>query len=336
MGVRVMISAVVPTLNRPALLREAVSSLVGQSLPPSEILVVDDGSNPPVDARALRTEFGAHVRVLRNDLSMGLAYARNLGVEEADGKYVVHLDDDDLLAPNTLADAARVLEGDSSIELVFLGAHGFGAHAGYFNSVQGDAVAKVVDRASGERLAPTLVKFDNRLMSAMLKAVPAAFQHVMVSRQIWEKVSRLRWRAYQLSNPVTEIAQVKKMITGQLRDSEWALYAAAICKRTALLDAPCYLARCEGQGTSSRPENSERHLQQNISIKTQLVRASKLPELSFWRWKARQSLAIIHSDAAYHFFTRDNRRAAREHAARAVQLSPTPKHLKTLIRTFLP
>lgn len=331
-----MISAVVPTLNRPALLREAISSLMGQTLPPSGTLVVDDGSNPPVDAEALRAEFGASVRVLRNDRSMGLAYARNLGVEEASGRYVVHLDDDDLLAPTTLEDAARVLEADAGVELVFLGVHGFGAHADYFNRVQAEGVAKVIDRASGRRVQPRQVHFDGQLMGAMLKAVPAAFQHVVVPRPVWEKVSQLRWRAYQLSSPNIELAQVKKAITGQLRDSEWALYAAATCRNTVLLDAPHYLARCEGQGTSSRPENRERHLHQNILIKTHLVRATRLPELSPWRSQARKSLATMHSDAAYHFFNHADRPAAQRHAARAAQLNPTPRHLKALIRTFLP
>lgn len=331
-----MISAVVPTLNRPALLREAISSLMGQTLPPSETLVVDDGSSPPVDADALRAEFGTRVRVLRNDQSMGLAYARNLGVEAASGKYVVHLDDDDLLAPTTLEDAARVLEADAGVELVFLGVHGFGVHADYFNRVQAEGVAKVIDRASGRRVQPRRVHFDDRLMGAMLRAVPAAFQHVVVPRPVWEKVSQLRWRAYQLSSPNVELVQVKRAITGQLRDSEWALYAAATCTNTVLLDAPHYLARCEGQGTSSRPENRERHLHQNLLIKAQLARATRLPELSPWRSQARKSLAAMHSDAAYHYFNQADRRAARQHAARAAQLNPTPGHLKALIRTFLP
>lgn len=331
-----MISAVVPTLNRPALLREALSSLMGQTLPPRETLVIDDGSNPPVDADALRTEFGASVRVLRNERSMGLAYARNLGVEEARGKYVVHLDDDDLLAPTTLEDAARVFETDPAVELVFLGVHGFGAHAGYFNRVQAEGVAKVVDRASGRRVQPTRVDFDDRLMGAMLKAVPAAFQHVVVPRTVWEQVSRLRWRAYQLSSPNSELAQVKRAITGQLRDSEWAVYAAATCRNTVLLDAPYYLARCEGQGMASRPENRERHLHQNILIKTHLVRAERLPELLPWKMQVRESLASTHFDAAYYFLKQKDRRAARAHASGAVRYNPNARSLKALLRTFLP
>ncbi len=335
-GTCIVISAVVPTLNRPVLLREAISSLVNQSVPPSEILVVDDGSSPPVDARALRAEFGSGVGVLRNDRPKGLAYARNRGVEESKGLYVVHLDDDDVLARTAIEDAIREFEADSSLELAFLGAKGFGAHAEYFNRVQAEAVAKAVDRAVGMRPHPTLVRFDARLMGAMLKAVPSAFQHVVAPRHVWDRVTELRWKAYQLSSPDGDIVHAKEAITGQLRDSEWALYAAATCRNTVLLDAPYYLARCDGQGTSSRPENRERHLHQSILIKTQLVRATRLAELSPWKAQARKSLANMHFDAAYYFLNQANRRAARQHAAKAAQLNPMPKHLKALARTFLP
>ena len=331
-----MIAAIVPSLNRPALLRETLTSLVEQTLQPSEILVVDDGSNPPVDSRALCAEFGGRVRVLRNHRSMGLAYARNRGVEEASAKYVVHVDDDDLLAPTTLEDAVRVLQTDSSVEVVFLGIQGFGIHSEYFNRIQAAAVAKAVSRAEGKRVQPAQVHFDSRLMNAMLEAVPSAFQHVVVPRRIWEKVSLLRWRAYQLSSSDADIEAIKTAITGQLRDSEWALYAAAICRHTVLLDAPYYLARCEGQGTSSRPENRERHLYQSILIKTQLVDATRLPELSAWAQQARKSLANTHADAAYHFLKQSNRHASREHAVKAARLSPTLRHMKALIRTLLP
>lgn len=335
-GACIVISAVVPTQNRPVLLREAISSLISQSMPPSEIVVVDDGSSPPVDARALRAEFGSSVDILRNDRPKGLAYSRNRGVEESQGLYVVHLDDDDLLAETAIENAIRAFQADSSLELAFLGVKGFGARADYFNRVQTAAVAKAVDRAAGKRPHPTLVSFDARLMDAMLKAVPSAFQHVVAPRHVWERVTQLRWKAYQLSSPGSDIVCVKEAITGQLRDSEWALYAAATCRNTVLLDAPYYLARCDGQGMSSRPENKERHLHQNILIKTQLVRATCLPELTPWRAEARKSLANTHFDSAYYFLNQANRRAARPHAARAVQLHPMPKHLKTLVRTLLP
>lgn len=332
----VAISAVVPTLNRPHMLREALRSLQQQTLPPEEIIVIDDGSSPAVDQAALNAEFGARVRVLRNEKSRGLAYGRNWGVEQAHGKYVVHLDDDDLLAPTALEEAHRLMETDPSLEIVFLGVEGFGPHAEHFNTVQPEAIKKVCARVRSCTVEHGVIRFGDELMQAMLKAVPAAFQHTMMTREVWQKVSALRWRAYQVGTGAQDVESAKALITGQLRDSEWAIYAAAACRKTALLDAPRYLFRCEGQSLSSKPANVEKHLIQNLGIKTQLFRAASLPELARWKNPIRNSLANTQVDAAYHYFQKGHRTIAWKHAWAALGTRPSLSSLRLALRVWLP
>lgn len=332
----VAITAVVPTLNRPELLREALRSLQQQTLPPDEIIVVDDGSTPAVDQAELNAEFGSHVRVLRNEKSRGLAYGRNWGVEEATGKYVVHLDDDDLLAPSTLEEAHRLLESGPAIEIVFLGVEGFGARCEHFNRVQPEAVSRACSRGKGTPLEGGVMLFGDSLMDAMLKAVPSAFQHPMVSTQTWSKVSLLRWRCYMVGTGAASIDNAKDLITGQLRDSEWAIYAAASCRKTALLNMPRYLARCEGQSLSSRPDNIEKHLLQNLGIKKQLFRAASTPELARWKAQIRNSLADAQSDVAYHYFQRGWRGVAWKYACAAFLMRPSLSSLRLALRVWLP
>lgn len=332
----VAITAVIPTLNRPGLLREALRSLQQQTLPPDEIIVVDDGSTPAVDQAALNAEFGPSVRVLRNESSRGLAYGRNWGVEEANGKYVVHLDDDDLLAPTTLEEGHRILETDQTLEVLFLGVEGFGPRSDHFNRVQPEAVAKLYERAKGTKVADNLVCFGTDLMIALLWAVPSAFQHTMLPRRTWTKVSTLRWRAYKIATSARTVAEAKALITGQLRDSEWAMYAAAACTRTALLDAPRYLARCEGQSMSSRPENLERHMVQSLAIKTQLSRATGLPELSRWRDAIRDCLARAETNVAYHYLHQGRRMLAFGHACAGLRARPSFATIRLAVRVWLP
>lgn len=332
----VAITAVVPTLNRPDMLREALRSLQRQTLPPGEIIVVDDGSSPPVDQAALNTEFGSCVRVLRNEKSRGLAYGRNWGVEQAGGKYVIHLDDDDLLAPSTLEEAHRLLETDPSLEIVFLGVEGFGPQAEHFNKVQPEAIRKVCARVASCTAENGVLRFEDGLIEAMLKAVPAAFQHTMMTREVWQKVSALRWRAYQVGTGAQDVDAAKALITGQLRDSEWAIYAAAVCRKTALLDAPRYLFRCEGQSLSSKPANVEKHLLQNLGIKKQLFCAASLPELARWKDQIRDSLANTQVDAAYHYFQKGQRTVASKHAWAALGTRPSLSSLRLAMRVWLP
>lgn len=330
------ITAVVPTLNRPELLQEALRSLEQQSLPPDEIIVVDDGSHPAVDGAALDAAFAPPVRVLRNEVSRGLAYGRNWGVEEARGKYVVHLDDDDLLAPTTLEEAFRILDSDPAVEIVFLGVSGFGTRSEHFNKVQPEAIRKVRNRVPHHVVADGVLQFGDGLMRAMLKAVPAAFQCTMMPRDTWQKVSELRFRAYQMGTDASSVEEAKTLITGQLRDSEWAIYAAAVCRKTALLDAPRYLFRCEGQNLASRASNVEKHLLQHLRIKAQLFRASALPELVRWKREIRQNFADTLADAAYHYFRQGRRLVAWKYAWSALRVRPSPARFRLALRIWLP
>ncbi len=95
------ISVIIPTRNRPETLVRAVTSVGVQSRPVDEIIVVDDGSTPPVDPDEF-ADMPVAVIVVRSDVSVGAAAARNLGVARATGDFVAFLDDDDRWTPEKL------------------------------------------------------------------------------------------------------------------------------------------------------------------------------------------------------------------------------------------
>ena len=86
---------VIPTHNRPYLLRRAVASALAQTVTDIEVVVVDDASSEPV-----RLEEDARVRLLRNERPLGVSATRNVGLEQARGRWITFLDDDDELLPN--------------------------------------------------------------------------------------------------------------------------------------------------------------------------------------------------------------------------------------------
>jgi glycosyltransferase involved in cell wall biosynthesis len=96
-----LISIVIPTRDRPKLLLETLHYVLRQCEVELEILVVDDGSTDPM-AEAVLELSDSRVRVLRNDIAMGVSAARNRGLEAAQGEWVAFLDDDDLWAPDKL------------------------------------------------------------------------------------------------------------------------------------------------------------------------------------------------------------------------------------------
>ena len=90
----------IPTHNRPAaVLRRAVDSVLHQSLDPGrvELIVVDDGSQPPAPPID-----HPRVRWHRVDPARGVSRARNLGATLGSGDYFNFLDDDDVLLPDAL------------------------------------------------------------------------------------------------------------------------------------------------------------------------------------------------------------------------------------------
>jgi glycosyltransferase involved in cell wall biosynthesis len=88
------ISVIVPHYNRPQFLEEALASIQAQTVPPAEIIVVDDHST--VEARSKLAKFERIARIHQNPRNVGLSETRNIGVELAGNDWVAFLDDDDL------------------------------------------------------------------------------------------------------------------------------------------------------------------------------------------------------------------------------------------------
>jgi glycosyltransferase involved in cell wall biosynthesis len=105
------VSVVVPCFNAGPFLDECVGSVLGQGVPDTEIIVVDDGSTEPgtgeVLARLPRQYRG--VTVVRTE-NQGPGPARNVGLARATGRYVLLLDADDLLGRGYLPATIAALE----------------------------------------------------------------------------------------------------------------------------------------------------------------------------------------------------------------------------------
>ena len=108
MHASVRVSAIIPTQNRPAFLREALASVCAQTYRNVEIVVVDDGSAPAARAATQRviTEFARGqdlpVRCIVQP-HRGVSAARNRGVRASRGALLAFLDSDDVWLPDKLA-----------------------------------------------------------------------------------------------------------------------------------------------------------------------------------------------------------------------------------------
>jgi glycosyltransferase involved in cell wall biosynthesis len=90
-----LISVIIPTLNRPEFLIRGVRSVVRQTYPNLEIIIVDDGSQYNIQSLIEKEFDNLNCRILRNPRCRGGAGARNAGFYESKGEYIAFLDDDD-------------------------------------------------------------------------------------------------------------------------------------------------------------------------------------------------------------------------------------------------
>jgi glycosyltransferase involved in cell wall biosynthesis len=111
-----LVSVIIPTYNRANLLPETLDSVLAQTWPRMELIVVDDGSTDSTP-NAL-APFLDRLRYVYQD-NRGRSAARNAGVSLATGKFVVFLDSDDLLLPDGLRLQATYLERHPEVDVVY-------------------------------------------------------------------------------------------------------------------------------------------------------------------------------------------------------------------------
>ena len=151
------VSVVVPTRDRPELLRRTLRALTEQDYPGRiTAIVVFDNDRP--DPALARTEGERPVRVVTNTLTPGLAGARNTGVLAADTEFVAFCDDDDTWLPNKLRAQVEIMRAEPETDLVACG------------------IRVVYDKVESERiLNRTSVTFRDLLASRLTELHPSTF-----------------------------------------------------------------------------------------------------------------------------------------------------------------
>lgn len=248
---RPRVSVVLPTHNRPKLLAEALASIEAQTYPDWEVIVVDDGSEPPAEISAA-TQRPERVRVLRHSTAQGGAAAKTAGMALARGDIITFLDDDDLYAPEFLARTVATLDRWDEIEVLFVGVDWFGARADISRDMHAESTAYVLREAGAEQIAATLWNCGPTLLAPLLRKVPMPFQRPVVRTAALRRVGGYRRECL-------------------LWDCDWALRASLLA-RCALLDEPLYRQRFEDQGYFSQNDRRRAQFESALEMTRRLCR----------------------------------------------------------------
>jgi glycosyltransferase involved in cell wall biosynthesis len=140
-----LVSVIIPTYNRSALLKETVDSVLAQTYPAIECVVVDDGSTD--DTPQVLAQYGNRIINVRT-ANQGGTKARNVGIAAAHGEFLNFLDHDDLMLPTKIERQMEVLRARSKIGLVHCGYYRMDKDGHYLDVVnflpEGDVRAVIV------------------------------------------------------------------------------------------------------------------------------------------------------------------------------------------------
>ena len=124
-----MVSVIIPCYNQGAYIQETIDSVLAQTYTSWEIIIVNDGSTDIETIIKLEELERDNYKVIHIENS-GVSVARNVGIANANGEFILPLDADDKIAPTYIAEAIQILENNSALKLVY-------ADCGFFGELQG-------------------------------------------------------------------------------------------------------------------------------------------------------------------------------------------------------
>jgi glycosyltransferase involved in cell wall biosynthesis len=162
-----LVSVIIPTYNRANFLPYAIDSALAQTLPPLEIIVVDDVSTDETP-RVMRERYSSNplVKYFRLDTNLGPGDTRERAIPEARGDIFAFLDSDDVWLPNHLEVACAILEQSPNAVAVL-------AQRGHINALGNVTLDLIRQEYNGE------------ILDVLLKRIIFHPSRLVVRKRIW-------------------------------------------------------------------------------------------------------------------------------------------------------
>ncbi len=111
------VSVVMSTYNREKTLPEAVNSILEQSFSDFEFIIINDASSDNTES-IIKSYSDSRIKYLKNKKNCGCSFNYHIAHNIAKGKYIVHIDDDDISKPDRIQRQTEFLEDNSDIALL--------------------------------------------------------------------------------------------------------------------------------------------------------------------------------------------------------------------------
>ena len=112
---KILISVIIPVFNREKYIKEAINSILEQTIQDFEIIVVDDAST---DCTLQQVEQigDKRINILKNEEHLGVSLSRNRGLQIARGEYVAYMDSDDISHPSRFEKQINYLKANPDVQ----------------------------------------------------------------------------------------------------------------------------------------------------------------------------------------------------------------------------
>jgi glycosyltransferase involved in cell wall biosynthesis len=112
-----LVSVVMPVFNAENYIADAIGSILSQTYPFFELIIVDDcGMDRSMEV--VNQFKDKRIRVIQNDTNKGITYSRNRAIKECKGKYIAIMDDDDVAFPKRFEKQVAYLDAHTDIDVI--------------------------------------------------------------------------------------------------------------------------------------------------------------------------------------------------------------------------
>lgn len=214
------VSVIMPTHNDVKYLTRAIDSVISQSFKDWELLVVDDGSTDGTsDVIAEYCKKERRIKAFRIEKASGSpTKPRNIGIENATGRYIAFLDSDDLWLPTKLEHQMALFEKEDKAAIVF----------SYYKVISEEGIT-MQDAIT----SPAISDYKHLLKGNVIGCLTAIYDTDKVGKQffpycghedyvVWLSILKKGWKAYN-TNTVEAKYQVKEssVSSNKLKAMQW-------------------------------------------------------------------------------------------------------------------
>jgi hypothetical protein len=186
---RLDFSVVIPTYNRAELIGETLASLLAQTYPAAEIVVIDDGSTD--DTEDVVRRFGSLIRYRRIPNS-GQSNARRIGVEESRHEWLAFCDSDDLWKPDKLRKHVELIEAAPELEYSFSNFQVFGPEGAWQAQTKFDSVPEGYWDIAKRVVGPQCWVVEDSLFTPVICFQPIFPSTLVMTRAFYERAGGFR------------------------------------------------------------------------------------------------------------------------------------------------